>query len=173
MKKILTCIIVMALALTASAQTKGETSQEKKSTPKVIVKETPKVEGAELIKNILAENKGKVVFFDFWATWCGPCRSGISAMEPKKEAFAGKPVTFVYVTNESSPEETWSDAVKSMPGTHYRIPNDLWKGVKEIGNAIPRYLIYDKEGKQVYQQTGFDKTVLEKILEVLNEEVEK
>ena len=105
---------------------------------------------------MVSEYPGKVVFFDFWATWCGPCKRGIQAMEPLKAEYADKPIQYVYVTNESSPLTTWSAMITGMPGVHYRINSAYWKQIKELGTgAIPRYLIYGKDGQLFYEQTGF------------------
>ena len=46
---------------------------------------TPDVTGDKLLETIVAQHPGKAVFFDFWSTWCGPCKEGIEAMEPMKE----------------------------------------------------------------------------------------
>lgn len=120
------------------------------------VKVTPDVPAEEFLKAVVSEYPGKVVFFDFWATWCGPCKRGIQAMEPLKAEYADKPIQYVYVTNESSPLTTWSAMITGMPGVHYRINSAYWKQIKELGTgAIPRYLIYGKDGQLFYEQTGF------------------
>lgn len=143
----------------------------KQTSKEVIIKETPDVSGADFLKTIVAEQKGNVVFIDFWATWCGPCKIGISDMEKKKAEFLGKPVKFLYITNESSPKIEWSRDIQSMPGTHYRVTGDIWNNVKEIGDAIPRYLMFDKEGNQIYEHTGYSESVLEEILGKIRESI--
>ena len=39
----------------------------------------------------LSSQKGKVVFVNFWATWCKPCRDEMPSMEALNKALAGKP----------------------------------------------------------------------------------
>lgn len=44
--------------------------------------------------------KGKVVFLEFWATWCGPCVAGIPRTNRLIDALKGEPVVFLAVTDE-------------------------------------------------------------------------
>ena len=120
----------------------------------VKVMDTPDCTGEEFIATVVRENPGVVLFFDLWATWCGPCMSGIKAMEPLKSQWAGRPIRFVYVTNESSPANQWTKQIASMPGIHYRLPDAIWKAIPHL-NGIPQYYIYDSQGKLFYEQTGF------------------
>jgi peroxiredoxin len=39
----------------------------------------------------LSDLKGKVVFVNFWATWCKPCRDEMPSMEALNRAMAGQP----------------------------------------------------------------------------------
>jgi len=39
----------------------------------------------------LSNQKGKIVFVNFWATWCKPCRDEMPSMEVLNQAMAGKP----------------------------------------------------------------------------------
>lgn len=129
---------------------------------------TPDVTGDKLLETIVAQHPGKAVFFDFWATWCGPCKKGIEAMEPMKEQLKGQDIAFVYLTNESSPMDEWNKHVLSIPGLHYRIPSSLWQQIPGLG-AIPQYYFYDRTGKRVWEHTGFSNEVLEEI----GKEIEK
>lgn len=52
----------------------------------------------------LKEYRGQVVVLEFWATWCGPCVELLPHMNKMVEAFAGKPVHFISVTDESREE---------------------------------------------------------------------
>lgn len=135
----------------------------------VKVMDTPDCTGEEFIAKVVRENPGMVLFFDLWATWCGPCMSGIKAMEPLKSQWVGRPIRFVYVTNESSPANQWTKQIASMPGIHYRLPDAIWKAIPNL-DGIPQYYIYDSQGKLSYEQTGFGRInpLKEKIEEILS-----
>jgi thiol-disulfide isomerase/thioredoxin len=45
----------------------------------------------------LAAYKGKVVVINFWASWCGPCKAEMPALQQVSKEYAGKAVTFIGV----------------------------------------------------------------------------
>lgn len=136
------------------------------------MKPTPDVPGVQLLQAIANQYPGKAVFFDLWATWCGPCKKGIAAMEPLKEQLNGKDVVFVYLTNESSPINEWNEYVIKIPGQHYRITSTLWNQIPGFSN-IPQYYLYDRQGQRVWEHTGFSDEVLKeiekRITEIIND----
>ena len=113
----------------------------------------PNVPADQLLQAIAKQYPGKVVFFDLWATWCGPCREGIEAMEPLKEQMKDKDVVFVYLTDGSSLVGAWNDYVLKIPGRHYRIGS---LGELPAITSIPQYYLYDRQGQRVWEQTGFN-----------------
>ena len=123
---------------------------------------TPNVSGDKLLQAIVNVHPGKAVFFDLWATWCGPCKRGIEAMEPLKEKLKGKDIVFVYLTDESSFMNAWTESVLKIPGIHYRIPTKKWEEIP-IPGGIPQYYLFDRKGKKVWEETGFSDEVLKDI----------
>ena len=129
------------------------------------IMETPDVPGSELLDYIVRQHPGKAVFIDLWATWCGPCLNGIQAMEPLKKELEGRDIVFVYLTDESSPLNQWNEHVLKIPGQHYRIPSSMYRQLPwpPGGGGIPQYYLYDRQGRRVWEQTGFSDDVKKEI----------
>lgn len=99
----------------------------------------------------LAEMKGKVVYVDIWATWCGPCKGEIPASKELKKKFADRDdVIFMYVSVDEE-KGKWIDFLQADPefkGTHV-ITGTGWQSKitdDYMIDGIPRYLLIDQEG---------------------------
>jgi thiol-disulfide isomerase/thioredoxin len=102
----------------------------------------------------LTDFKGKVVYIDFWATWCGPCLAEMPHSKKLREKFAGnKDIIFMYVSVDNSDnEEDWKAVVKKkdIVGVNL-IARDGGKE-ERVGERyglqyIPRFVLIDKTGK--------------------------
>ncbi|MEH0155618.1 TlpA disulfide reductase family protein [Limibacter armeniacum] len=107
---------------------------------------------AEGQKRSLSDFKGKVVYIDVWATWCGPCRFEAPHFEKLAEEFKDNPnVTFLTVSiDEQTEREKWIKMIaKKKYGEHLLVSN-AWKNeiVTEYKiNGIPRFILIDQNGK--------------------------
>lgn len=137
-------------------KTKTKIEANKKKTD-YIVNETPKTDADKIFDKIMEKYRDKVVFVDFWATWCGPCRSGMKRMKPLKEELKDKDIAFVYITNPTSPENTWNNMIPDIKGEHYRVSNDEWNVLSSKFNitGIPHYVLVNKEGVVVKDKMYF------------------
>ena len=89
----------------------------------------------------LADNKGKVVILDFWATWCGPCLQAMPQVERVAKEFRDQGVALIAVNLQEEPNQ-----IKSMLERHKLQPTvaldrDGVVAEKYAANAIPQTVI--------------------------------
>lgn len=123
----------------------------------VVVNDVSTVAQDKIIENIVSKYKGKVIFIDLWATWCGPCLEAMNQFSDTKGQFKDKNVVFVYITNGSSPQKLWEAKIQGIGNDHYYLSKDQWYYMmNHFGfEAIPSYVLYSKEGTLVKKFTGF------------------
>lgn len=113
-------------------------------------------------KTSLADLKGKYVYIDVWATWCGPCKAEIPSLKKIEKEYHGKNIAFVSMSIDDDrshggswekANEDWKKMVveKELGGIQIFAPNG-WKSefVQNYKiNGIPRFILVDPEGNIV------------------------
>lgn len=101
-----------------------------------------------------ADFAGKVVLFDFWATWCGPCHLQADILRELYPKAAKKGVEFVAV---STGEEIGivRDFVGRRPFLYAVLvdPEETIGAVLDIV-ALPTLVVMDRKGRIAYRHTG-------------------
>jgi thiol-disulfide isomerase/thioredoxin len=98
----------------------------------------------------LADFKGKVIYIDLWASWCGPCRQEMPAYKKLSEKFKTNPqVAFISIAVYDG-EKEWRNALKEeKPDWLQLYDKDRTVAQAYVANAIPKYILIDKEGKML------------------------
>jgi thiol-disulfide isomerase/thioredoxin len=95
--------------------------------------------------------KGKFVYIDLWATWCGPCKAEIPHMKKIEEDYHGKNIVFVSLSLDKPKDaQKWKDYVtkEQLKGIQLMADKDFSSDVAKNYdvNAIPRFLLFDTKG---------------------------
>ena len=114
----------------------------------------PDVSSAKTIRDVTDLYKGKVIFMDIWATWCGPCRASFAHIAPLQEYAAANDVVLLYLSiDRPEDDEKWRKmaAHYNLKGEHVRgqeaFRQEIYDTFGHKGAlSIPRCVIFDKQG---------------------------
>lgn len=105
-------------------------------------------------KTKLEDFKGKYVYIDVWATWCGPCRAEIPSLKKMEELYHDKNIEFVSISVDVDKDhEKWKNFVseKQLGGVQL-FADKNWNSdfMTSYGvTSIPRFILIDPSGKVV------------------------
>jgi len=98
----------------------------------------------------LADLKGKFVYIDVWATWCGPCRGELPHLKKLEEAYGEKDIHFVSISCDKD-KKAWETMVtkQELKGIQLIFGADDSFSKEYMINGIPRFILLDREGNIV------------------------
>lgn len=149
---------VSSASLTAQLQTRAQQVEEEHTHPVSLFQPVSGAEKEVLgdwMTNLLSTHKGKVIYIDIWATWCGPCRSEVPYAIDLHQSLKGQPIEFVNLCL-SSDREAWKQVIEKqkLVGSNYYFNKDqselLLRKLNVAG--FPTYLIIGKDGQVVDRQ---------------------
>jgi peroxiredoxin len=94
----------------------------------------------------LEDLKGKVVFLNFWATWCPPCRDEMPSMEKLYTKFKGEDFTIVAIDLRESPKKVRAFKKRYRLNFPILLDTDGMTGLTYGVRSIPTTYLVDKEG---------------------------
>lgn len=102
---------------------------------------------------VIKKHQGKLVLFDFWASWCRPCRSEMPSAAKLKADYDGKSVVFLTISTDGNILD-WKKAAKEealKSDNEFLLLNaDQAPFMKQYAiNSIPRYILFGKNGKVI------------------------
>ncbi|MCB5207815.1 TlpA family protein disulfide reductase [Methylovorus mays] len=111
----------------------------------------------------LAQYKGKVVYLDFWASWCGPCKQSFPWMNSMQEKYQAQGLQIVAINLDANKD----DAASFLAGTpaKFTVAFDA-KGVTPRAYGVkgmPTSYLIDRDGKVIMQHMGFNAADREKL----------
>lgn len=103
----------------------------------------------------LAELQGKVVYVDFWASWCTPCLKSFPWMAQMhvEHADDGLVILAINLDRDSTAADRFLDK-HPVPFRVVRDPEGELAGAFDV-QAMPTAFVFDREGKLAFRHEGF------------------
>lgn len=102
----------------------------------------------------LSEYRGKVIFLNFWATWCPPCRAEIPSMERLNEVLGNKDFVMLAVNTDENIKDLEA-FVKETPH-NFTVLSDADGQIQKLYKVykFPETFIIDRQGRIVEHIVG-------------------
>jgi len=115
----------------------------------------------------LSDFKGKMVFLDFWASWCPPCRMSIPAVEDLNAKFLDREDIVVIGINVGENKDAVASFAKQNNMSYLVLLSNDDVLSKYSITSIPRFVIIDKDGLIVGSWSGYSKDLEDEWIRIL------
>lgn len=116
----------------------------------------------------LSDYKGKVVYLDFWATWCRPCMKKLEELKSLEDDLKGKDIVFLHISLDAK-ATTWQRTLQAKQFRGVHLLNDpessLTRDYEVL--SVPKFFLINKKGAFAYTPKSFDQAELKEALELL------
>jgi len=103
----------------------------------------------------LSDYKGKTVYLDFWASWCGPCKQSFPWMNDMQARYGAKGLRVVGINLDQKSEDA-RDFLKDTPAGFDVAFDQGGKTPKSFGiKGMPTSVLIGPDGKVISVHTGF------------------
>ncbi|WP_259367804.1 TlpA disulfide reductase family protein [Colwellia sp. MB02u-14] len=143
-KKLVTLLCVFITSLCLSNVSFAETTAEKNV--------------LQNFETLISSHKGKVIYVDFWASWCGPCRKSFPWMNNIQDKYQqqGLVIISVNVDNNKALADKFLAEIPSNFTVFYDPKGKVARQYKLKG--MPSSYIIDRSGKVVSAHVGFSQS---------------
>lgn len=116
----------------------------------------------------LGDLKGKVVFVNFWATWCPPCLAEMPSINKLHQEFSSdKEVVFLLIDadDDFAKSQAYFDR-KKYPLPNFAMASPIPKEI--FSGSLPTTLVFDKQGRLAYNGIGVANYASPKFISFIN-----
>jgi thiol-disulfide isomerase/thioredoxin len=130
-------------------------------------------ENINTLEEALNPLKGKKIYIDVWATWCGPCKKEFKHQQALKKILDQQNIQQLYISiDEDNRDRQWKENIKfyGLSGTHIRASKELFmdlykrfdKKAKIPYISIPWYILVDENGHIIREHAGTPSKIIAK-----------
>jgi len=134
---------------------------------------TAQVNVLQNFDKLIASHKGKVIYLDFWASWCGPCRKSFPWMNEMHEKHQQQGLIIISVNLDNN-KVLADDFLAEVPANFSVFYDPKGKVARKFKlKGMPSSYIIDRTGKMVSAHVGFTESKKikyeEELIMLLNE----
>lgn len=103
----------------------------------------------------LSDYRGKVVYLDFWASWCGPCQQSLPALDSLQKEYDASDFQVIAINLDESPDDARA-FLQKFP-VDYTILSELSGKTQRAYNLVglPSSFLIDQKGEIIGSFQGF------------------
>ncbi|MEQ3694108.1 MAG: TlpA disulfide reductase family protein [Alcanivorax sp.] len=157
MKKLVVLLSIL-LGMTANAANNTEHSEHKGTTkaPAFALPLLANGQTSSLTEKVtLASYHGKVIYLDFWASWCTPCRKSLPALNLLRNELADQGFEVLAINLDESPEEGL-EFLEEIPVDYPTLFDDSGTAAAYQLRGMPTAYLIDRDGNLQAQHVGFN-----------------
>jgi len=114
----------------------------------------PDYQNINSLQQLIELYKGKKLYIDVWATWCGPCKAEFANNKALKKYLKREGIEPVYISiDRDENEKQWKDMIKfyDLEGNHLRVNKSMDSDLRRLFDqngmlSIPWYISIDENG---------------------------
>lgn len=126
-----------------------------------------------ILRTLINQNPGKVMYIDVWGTWCGPCKAAFPRLKELRKDIESDDLIFIYLCAKSLRDE-WAKTIahENLYGQHYLLGDNQFNRLcRQMGRSgylsFPTYILINKEGMVCKEAPKPQHEKVEKILKTL------
>ncbi|MEO8361161.1 MAG: TlpA disulfide reductase family protein [Vicinamibacteria bacterium] len=104
----------------------------------------------------LAEFKGRVLVVDFWASWCGPCKTSFPALDALQEEFQGEGLQVLAINVDENAKDAHAFLAGRTPSLTVLFDSKGKSPLDFKVEGMPSSFLIDREGNLRFQHMGFN-----------------
>lgn len=114
-------------------------------------------------RHSLQDYRGKVVYLDFWASWCGPCRKSLPALSRLQDELQGELFEVLAINLDSNPRDGLA-FLEQYPVSYTVLADRSGKTSRAYDLVgLPTSVLIDKHGTIVASFQGFQPSHIKKL----------
>jgi cytochrome c biogenesis protein CcmG, thiol:disulfide interchange protein DsbE len=117
---------------------------------------------------VLSRLQGRVIYLDFWASWCKPCRKSFAFMNDLHARYAKQGLVVIAINLDENKNDAEA-FLQKYPASFVIAYDKQGDTPKQYGlTVMPSSWIIDKQGNIIHQETGFkeaEQIAIEKIIQ--------